>query len=127
MTGYFKYSLSNVAQVDPVALGIPNYNDYIPKENMRDLSLIQSKLEKDQYASIDAFEADIKLMTYNAILYNGADAPVSLSAMALEKLAVSNLNELRNRYSSTMSPQPSHKRASSTTSDSRSNKKSRIN
>ncbi|TIB11129.1 hypothetical protein E3P92_02992 [Wallemia ichthyophaga] len=74
--------------VDPIALGIPNYNEVIPKENMRDLSLIQTKLEKDQYPSVDAFEGDIKLMTHNAILYNGADAPVSLSAKALEKMAV---------------------------------------
>lgn len=113
-------------QVDPIALGIPNYNEVIPKENMRDLSLIQTSLEKDQYPSVDAFEADIKLMTYNAILYNGPDAPVSISAKTLEKMAVSNLNDFRNRYN-TMSPQPSHKRASSTTSDSRSNKKSRTN
>lgn len=107
-------------------MGIPNYNEVIPKENMRDLSLIQTKLEKDQYPSVDAFEGDIKLMTHNAILYNGADAPVSLSAKALEKMAVSNLNDFRNRYN-TMSPQPSHKRASSSISDTRSNKKSRNN
>lgn len=116
-------------QVDPVALGIPHYNDIVPKENMRDLSLIQSKLEKDQFPSVDAFEADIKLMTYNAILFNGQDSPVSISAKILEKMVANSLKEFKNKFNS-LSPQPStqtHKRASSTTSESRSNKKSRIN
>ncbi|TIB98529.1 hypothetical protein E3Q18_02027 [Wallemia mellicola] len=131
MKGWYKseHAFWFLQPVDPVALGIPHYNDIIPQENMRDLSLIQSKLEKDQYPSVDAFEADIKLMTYNAILFNGPDSPVSISAKILEKMVANSLKEFKNKFNS-LSPQPStqtHKRASSTTSESRSNKKSRIN
>lgn len=56
--------------VDPIALGIPQYFDIIPRENARDLSLIKSKLDGDMYGSLDAFEQDFQLMLKNALTFN---------------------------------------------------------
>ncbi|EPQ30343.1 uncharacterized protein PFL1_01869 [Pseudozyma flocculosa PF-1] len=59
--------------VDPVALGIPTYFDVIPRRDARDLSLIESKLKGDKYDSIDAFDADVRLMLRNCYTFNAAD------------------------------------------------------
>ncbi|EIW64059.1 uncharacterized protein TRAVEDRAFT_55102 [Trametes versicolor FP-101664 SS1] len=79
--------------VDPVALGIPTYFDIIPKKDARDLRMIQQKLNGDKYDSVEAFEADLDLMIYNAITFNGADSEVG-------QLAV----QVRNRYRDLLSP-----------------------
>ena len=62
--------------VDPVLLGIPTYFQVISKKDARDLRTIRTKLDSDKYDSIDAFEADLDLMTRNAITFNGADSEV---------------------------------------------------
>ncbi|KAG9313991.1 hypothetical protein JVU11DRAFT_4768 [Chiua virens] len=62
--------------VDPVLLGIPTYFQVIPKKDARDLRTIRTKLDSDKYDSIEAFEADMDLMLWNAITFNGADSEV---------------------------------------------------
>ncbi|KAF7302980.1 Transcription initiation factor TFIID subunit 2 [Mycena kentingensis (nom. inval.)] len=61
--------------VDPVLLGIPTYFDVIKQP--RDLKLIRTKLVGDKYESVDAFVADVQLMTDNAILFNGVGSEVA--------------------------------------------------
>jgi transcription initiation factor TFIID subunit 2 len=70
--------------VDPVALGIPQYYDVIPRKNARDLRTIRQKLEQDKYESFGAWEADIELMVRNAIHFNGADSEVGIIAAQLQ-------------------------------------------
>lgn len=62
--------------VDPVALGIPTYFDIIPRKDARDLSLINEKLKNDQYNSIEALDADVRLMLKNCYTFNQADEVV---------------------------------------------------
>lgn len=57
-------------------LGIPTYFQVIPKKDARDLRTIRTKLDNDKYDSIEAFEADMDLMTRNAITFNSADSEV---------------------------------------------------
>lgn len=66
-------------------LGIPTYFDVIPKKNARDLRMIRSKLDADKYESVQAFEADMTLMTDNAILFNGIDSEVGKVAVLLHR------------------------------------------
>jgi transcription initiation factor TFIID subunit 2 len=57
--------------VDPEALGIPMYFQVIPKQDARDITTIRKKLDHDEYASFDAFEADFRLMLNNCYIFNG--------------------------------------------------------
>ncbi|BGP23606.1 transcription initiation factor TFIID subunit 2 [Rhodotorula toruloides] len=67
-----------------LAVQVPNYHDYIPKEDGRDLQMIKRKLETDQYNSIEALEADFDLMVRNCYRFNGAESQVSFSARELD-------------------------------------------
>ncbi|PKI83009.1 hypothetical protein MVES_002777 [Malassezia vespertilionis] len=80
--------------VDPVALGIPHYFDVVPKENARDLTLIGEKLRADKYESIDALDADIRLMLTNAYTFNAHDARVVEVIQAFERVAGAEVPEL---------------------------------
>ena len=95
---------------------------------MRDLSLIQSNLENDQYPNVDAFESDLRLMINNAIEFNGSQSPVSISAKVLLNMIKNSLNEFKHKFSSHyFSHNQSQKRPSSTTgSNDRSSKKSKL-
>ncbi|WVQ77717.1 hypothetical protein IAR50_007407 [Cryptococcus sp. DSM 104548] len=70
--------------VDPVALGIPHYFDIIPREDARDLGLIKSKLDKNQYQTVKQVDEDVELMVENARVFNG-EGPVVDAANALGK------------------------------------------
>lgn len=54
--------------VDPIAEGVPDYLTVI-KEPM-DLSTMQGKLTKKEYATAEEFDADMQKMFSNALLYN---------------------------------------------------------
>ena len=66
-------------------LGIPTYFDVIPRKDARDLKTIRQKLDSDKYDSAEAFEADIDLMTHNALVFNGADSEVGEIAVTVRK------------------------------------------
>lgn len=51
-----------------------------------DLSTVGSKIKDRQYASMAEFEADIRLIVENCLLFNGAEAVPSLEALKMEKL-----------------------------------------
>lgn len=70
-------------QVADLAVQVPNYYDYIPPEQGRDLIMIKRKLESDQYATIEALEADFDLMISNCYTFNGTESHVSVSARVL--------------------------------------------
>src|SRR5258707_14365888 len=72
--------------VDPIALGIPQYHEIIPKKDARDLKMIRSKLDNDRYESLDTFEADLDLMVDNAITFNGEGSDVGLVAAQMRDL-----------------------------------------
>ncbi|KAF7302593.1 Transcription initiation factor TFIID subunit 2 [Mycena chlorophos] len=70
--------------VDPVLLGIPTYFDVIRKP--RDLRTIRTNLNNDKYPTVEAFEADINLMTDNAILFNGEPSEAGQLALKFQEL-----------------------------------------
>jgi hypothetical protein len=72
--------------VDPIALGIPQYYEVIPKKDARDLKTIRSKLDNDRYGSVDTFEAELDLMVNNAIAFNGEGSDVGLVAVKMRDL-----------------------------------------
>jgi len=69
--------------VDPIALGIPQYFDIIPRKDARDLKTIRQKLDADKYETIEAWEADIELMIRNAIHFNGGESDVGQIAITV--------------------------------------------
>jgi transcription initiation factor TFIID subunit 2 len=71
--------------VDPVALGIPNYFDIIPRQNARCLKQIRANLENDKYETVQAFEADMALMFDNSVKFNGVDTPFGELTQALRR------------------------------------------
>jgi len=69
--------------VDVVALRIPDYPTIV-REPM-DLGTIEKKLDASSYATTEEFVADVKLVWYNARLYNPVGSVVHEAARALEK------------------------------------------
>lgn len=69
--------------VDPVALNIPDYFTVI-KQPM-DLSTISKKIDLNEYATAEAFMADVRLMLTNCFTYNAPDSQVTKMGRNLEK------------------------------------------
>ena len=67
--------------VDPVMLNIPTYFEVIKRP--RDLRTIRDKLNSDKYETVEAFEADMRLMVDNAITFNGLETDVGALAIGL--------------------------------------------
>ncbi|KAJ6601377.1 hypothetical protein DFH09DRAFT_1490642 [Mycena vulgaris] len=67
--------------VDPVLLNIPTYFEVIKRP--RDLRTIREKLNSDKYETVEAFEADMRLMVDNAITFNGLESDVGALAIGL--------------------------------------------
>lgn len=68
--------------VDPIALGIPQYHEIIPRKDARDLRTIRQKLDADKYETPEGWEADIDLMIRNAIHFNGQESEVGQISVA---------------------------------------------
>ena len=71
--------------VDPVALGIPQYHDIIPRKDARDLRTIRQRLDTDKYEMPEGWEADMDLMIRNAIHFNGEESEVGQIAVAFRE------------------------------------------
>ncbi|KAJ3093128.1 hypothetical protein HK102_007967 [Quaeritorhiza haematococci] len=67
--------------VDPVAQNIPDYFTVI--KHPMDLYTVKSKLESNQYTSLDAFARDVRLIFQNAITYNQAESQAHIDAKTL--------------------------------------------
>ena len=65
--------------MDPVAAGVPDYYNVIPKEDCRDLTTIQRNLAQDRYTSIESVEADVLLMIDNCLTFNHSTSFVYIS------------------------------------------------
>ncbi|KAJ7684961.1 hypothetical protein DFH06DRAFT_23183 [Mycena polygramma] len=82
--------------VDPVAWNIPNYASIIltpmdlstveRKLNSSNPSIPDSNCENQRYSSTDEFITDVRLISRNCLLFNGADHPISDEARRLEAL-----------------------------------------
>ncbi|KAF9531853.1 hypothetical protein CPB83DRAFT_785561 [Crepidotus variabilis] len=85
--------------VDPIALGIPQYHDIIPKKDARDLRTIRQKLDSDRYDTLEAFEAELDLMVDNAIKFNGAETDIGLVSVGIRDLYRRLLSEFKSSHS----------------------------
>jgi transcription initiation factor TFIID subunit 2 len=90
--------------VDPVALGIPTYFDVILPQDARDLSLIDSKLKSDKYPSIQAFDADIRLMLRNCRTFNAPDPAILALADSFDAYYRSQLAHAKQQAGTTAPP-----------------------
>ncbi|CAB41059.2 SWR1 complex bromodomain subunit bdf1 [Schizosaccharomyces pombe] len=81
---YESFAFPFYQPVDPVACDCPDYFDVI-KEPM-DLSTIQSKLNKNEYSTLEEFESDILLMFNNCFTYNPPGTPVHVMGRQLENV-----------------------------------------
>ncbi|KAF8454508.1 hypothetical protein BGX38DRAFT_1249365 [Terfezia claveryi] len=68
--------------VDPVKLAIPTYFDYV--KNPMDLSTMEKKLQSDQYATVEDFVKDFKLIISNCLTFNGVEHKISDMARGIE-------------------------------------------
>lgn len=68
--------------VDIVKLNIPTYPQFV-KEPM-DLSTMEKKLINDEYANVDAFQKDFKLIISNCVKFNGPEHKVTDMARTVE-------------------------------------------
>ena len=68
--------------VDPVKLAIPTYFDHV--KNPMDLSTMEKKLQSDQYATVEDFVRDFKLIISNCLIFNGTEHKISEMAKGIE-------------------------------------------
>ena len=81
MCGSFK--LFFFEPVDPVAMKCPDYPTKVTSP--MDLGTMETKLNKGQYPSTQAFQEDFDLIVSNAELYNGAGHNITLMAKQMEE------------------------------------------
>lgn len=78
--------------VDPIALGIPQYNDIV--RFPMDLGTILSRLNAYDFPHFDEFASDVTLVFANALLFNPPDQPVHQSAVRLKSSFVATYEKL---------------------------------
>ena len=77
-----KSSVAFLRPVDPVALNIPHYPDFV--KNPMDLGTMERKLKDDQYPTVQDFANDFQLVVSNCRAFNGDQHPVTTNAMSME-------------------------------------------
>ena len=75
--------------VDPVKYNLPDYFEVIKRP--MDLGTIKQKVDKAEYDDLDVFNADVRLVFENAILYNGEKSDVGGMAKTLMNVFSKNL------------------------------------
>lgn len=78
--------------VDPEKLGIPDYFQII--KNPMDLGTVEKKLNNDEYADIQAFAADVRLVWANCMHYNQPGSDVVRMAETLRDLFESKFQKM---------------------------------
>ncbi|KAF2806156.1 Bromodomain-containing protein [Mytilinidion resinicola] len=91
--------------VDPVALGIPNYPDFV--KNPMSLQDMETKLKTDKYASVTEFMMDLDLVVDNSIAFNGIAHPVSQAGLNMRAYFLKGMIKLPRDE---IPQQPAHKR-----------------
>jgi ribosomal protein L36 len=98
--------------VDPIALGIPHYNDII--KTPMDISTLSSNLEKGVYSNFASkqstgkspitrmingpFRRDVELIFDNAMLFNPPDDWIHLAAAAMKKAVCKKIDQISSTY-----------------------------
>lgn len=73
--------------VDPVALGIPQYFDVIPKKDARDLTTIKARIEgskKPVFVGFDDVDRDVQQMFSNSYRFNGLESDIGRYTKTLD-------------------------------------------
>ncbi|CAO3686201.1 unnamed protein product [Rhizopus stolonifer] len=78
--------------VDYVKLNVPDY-PHIIKRPM-DLLLVDKKLNQNQYAAVDEFVADVRLVFNNCFKYNGPEAMISVLCQNVESAFEKGLRQM---------------------------------
>ncbi|CAI4037834.1 hypothetical protein SMKI_04G1680 [Saccharomyces mikatae IFO 1815] len=68
--------------VDPIALNIPHYFNFV--QTPMDLSLIERKLQGSVYNSVEQVISDFKTMVDNCLNFNGPESSISLMAEKIQ-------------------------------------------
>ncbi|OCL07876.1 Bromodomain-domain-containing protein [Glonium stellatum] len=75
--------------VDPDALGIPQYREFI-KEPM-DLGTMEQKLKDDKYASMADFMKDMNQIIENTVRFNGQEHPITQAGLNMRAYFIKGL------------------------------------
>lgn len=75
--------------VDPDALGIPQYRDFI-KEPM-DLGTMEQRLKDDKYASMADFMKDMNQIIENTVKFNGQEHPITQAGLNMRAYFIKGL------------------------------------
>jgi bromodomain-containing factor 1 len=94
--------------VDYVKLNVLDYPDIV-KQPM-DLMMVDRKLNASEYASVDEFVADVRLIFNNCFKYNGPEAMISVLCQNVESAFEKSLRQMPASSSKESSPQTSVKK-----------------
>jgi hypothetical protein len=85
-----EYAAPFATPVDYLALNIPTYPKIV--KNPMDFSTISTRVKSGKYLTPEEFKQDVVLTFTNCYAFNGASAPISLCARALEDKFVAEFN-----------------------------------
>ncbi|CEP10601.1 hypothetical protein [Parasitella parasitica] len=78
--------------VDYVELNLPDYPEIIAQP--MDLQLVEKKLACSEYAAVDDFIADVRLIFHNCFKYNGPEAMISVLCQNVESAFEKGLRQM---------------------------------
>lgn len=78
--------------VDHVKLNVPDYPTIITQP--MDLQLVEKKLTSSEYATVDDFIADVRLIFHNCFKYNGPEAMISVLCQNVESAFEKGLRQM---------------------------------
>lgn len=91
--------------VDYVKLNVPDYPNIIT--NPMDLLLVDKKLNNSEYATVDDFVSDVRLVFNNCFKYNGPEAMISVLCQNVESAFEKGLRQMPPSQPPTSSPHQS--------------------
>ncbi|KAG2203262.1 hypothetical protein INT47_000182 [Mucor saturninus] len=78
--------------VDYVKLNVPDYPSIVKKP--MDLNLVESKLNGSEYANVEEFVSDVRLVFNNCFKYNGPEAMISVLCQNVESAFEKGLRQM---------------------------------
>ncbi len=92
-------ALGFLQPVDPIALGIPDYHQYVKMP--MDLGTMRTKCFEQKYTDIEGVAKDLELIFSNCVLFNSIDAPITADCKVLQKHWLMRLDKIRKQLDGT--------------------------
>jgi bromodomain-containing factor 1 len=123
-TKKIKVSLAFKDPVDPVALGIPTYPDFV--KHPMDLTTMEGKLKEKRYTYVRDFMADLDQMITNSELFNNKQHPVTQAGYNLRAYFLKGMGKMPRGSAAEDPPKPAKVKKPSVNTAQKARRESRV-